>query len=97
MSRLTILCFVSCLLAAGVALSSAAEPSSTDLANKAKESAGTMTRRLYVTLRNIAFPEHPLTDRTKNLETRFLLLMPGKVLNYFDYFPGKEYTRFLQV
>ena len=51
---------------------------------------------LYITLRNIAFPDHPLSN-DKGVENRFLLLMPGKVLNYFDYFPGSEYTKFIQV
>ena len=51
---------------------------------------------LYGTLRKIVFP----TGSSQNsgpLENRFLMLMPGKVLNYFDYFPGKEYTKFIQV
>ena len=53
-------------------------------------------RGLYITLRNVAFPQDPLTN-DGHLENRFLLLMPGKVLNYFDYYPGKEYTTFIQV
>ena len=50
---------------------------------------------LYITLRDVVFPQHKLnTDRVEN---RFLLLMPGKVLNYFDYYPGRDYVNFLQV
>ncbi len=54
------------------------------------------TRNLYTAIRNVAFPEHKLSDET-GVENRFILLMPGKVLNYFDYFPGKDYTDFILV
>ena len=49
---------------------------------------------LYSTLRSIAFPE---VHQMAGVDGRFLLLMPGKVLNYFDYYPGTEYTNFIQV
>lgn len=55
-----------------------------------------ITSGLYTTLRNVAFPNHKLSDNTA-VESRFLMLMPGKVLNYFDYYPGREYTNFIQV
>ena len=51
---------------------------------------------LYTTLRNVVFPKHEL-DSNKPIANRFLLLMPGKVLNYFDYFPGRDYVNFIQV
>ena len=55
------------------------------------------TAALYNLIRSIAFPESPTLDDSPNLESRFILLMPGKVLNYFDYYPGREYTKFIQV
>lgn len=56
------------------------------------------TAALYDLIRSIAFPESPALDVNQhNLDNRFLLLMPGKVLNYFDYYPGREYTKFIQV
>lgn len=61
-----------------------------------QDRASQITSGLYITLRNVAFPNHKLGDETA-IESRFLMLMPGKVLNYFDYFPGKDYTNFIQV
>ena len=58
---------------------------------------GSMTAALYDLIRGIAFPEHPALDNQPNQANRFILLMPGKVLNYFDYYPGREYTKFIQV
>ena len=48
---------------------------------------------LYLTLRNIAFPESPLTSET--ITNRFVLMSPGKVLNFWDYYPGQAYERSL--
>lgn len=62
----------------------------------AQSKAADIASSLFVTLRNIAFSEHKLKDNTK-VDSRFLLLMPGKVLNYFDYYPGDEYKNFIQV
>ena len=64
--------------------------------NDATVRSGELMRGLYNTIRNVALPSQPLTDDT-NIQSRFLLLSPGKVLNYFDYYPGQEYTNFLQV
>lgn len=50
---------------------------------------------LYNTLRSIAFPQSPSLSQTT--DSRFILMVPGKVLNYFDYYPGGEYTKFIQV
>lgn len=58
------------------------------------ESAKELADTLYQTLRSIAFPQRYVSGK---VDGRFLLLMPGKVLNYFDYYPGEEYTRFIQV
>ena len=48
---------------------------------------------LYVTFRNLAFPESPLSSGTTY--NRFVLMSPGKVLNYWDYYPGPAYERSL--
>lgn len=73
-------------------------PSTGDQENAAIEHGRTTTAALYDLLRSIAFPESPALDVNQhNMDNRFLLLMPGKVLNYFDYYPGREYTKFIQV
>lgn len=48
---------------------------------------------LYVSLRNIAFPGSPLASGTAY--NRFVLMSPGKVLNYWDYYPGPDYEKSL--
>ena len=66
--------------------------------SEAEENGRKMTASLYNLLRGIAFPQSPALDaKAANVDNRFILLMPGKVLNYFDYYPGREYTRFIQV
>ena len=61
------------------------------------ERASAVTSNLYSTLRNIAFPEPQGSGTSSQIDGRFLLMMPGKVLNYFDFYPGRGYTRFTQV
>ena len=57
-----------------------------------------MIQSLYNSIRAIAFPSSPQFDPDKtHQDTRFILMIPGKTLNYFDYYPGKEYTEFIQV
>lgn len=57
-----------------------------------------MASGLYDTIRKIAFPTSPnLTEGASGEDNRFILMMPGKVLNYQDYFPGEKYTKFVQV
>ncbi len=48
---------------------------------------------LYTILRNVAFPESALSSGT--ISNRFILLSPGKVLNFWDYYPGYEYEQSL--
>ena len=56
------------------------------------------TSYLYDAIRRIAFPTSPKLDEDQtDVDNRFILMMPGKVLNYFDYYPGPEYTDFIQV
>ena len=50
---------------------------------------------LYKVIRNIAFPNSPYSD-TETAHNRFILMSPGKVLNYDDYYPGDEYTASLK-
>lgn len=65
---------------------------------EATENARKTTAALYDLIRGIAFPQSPTLDtQATNENNRFILLMPGKVLNYFDYYPGREYTKFIQV
>ena len=65
-----------------------------ELAQRAQKTTST----LYDAIRKIAFPASPkLDDNKRHEDNRFILMMPGKVLNYHDYFPGKEYTDFIQV
>ena len=57
-----------------------------------------MIHDLYATIRAIAFPKSPeLIEYETNVDNRFVLMLPGKILNYFDYFPGPDYTKFIQV
>ena len=63
-------------------------------AQATKERAASIASELYGTLRSIAFPAGQNPGRIDN---RFLLQMPGTVLNYFNYFPGKDYVKFVQV
>jgi hypothetical protein len=66
--------------------------------NEQVDRAGQMVRNLYATIRAIAFPKSPQLDEyATNVDTRFILMVPGKVLNYFDYHPGPDYTNFIQV
>ena len=57
-----------------------------------------MIHDLYATIRAIAFPRSPeLDEYESNVDNRFVLMLPGKILNYFDYFPGPDYMKFIQV
>lgn len=78
-----------------IAVLCTAEPTSPAQTDAAKRRATSIANQLYATIRNIAFPAGSI-KRTE-IENRFLTLMPGKVLNYFDYFPGKDYTKFVEV
>ena len=77
-------------LVEGQGASSAAQEKS------AADRAFDITQGLYITLRNIAFPGGKISDDA-NVLSRFLLLMPGQVLNYADYNPGKDYINFVNV
>ena len=74
-----------------------ADQSSDEQRAAALDQAKKTTAALYDLIRSISFPESPVLDNQQNEDNRFILLMPGKVLNYFDYYPGREYTKFIQV
>ena len=49
---------------------------------------------LYETIRRIAFPASPdLQGGDTKADGRFILLMPGKILNFQDYHPGLKYQK----
>ena len=54
-----------------------------------KKSSGILAD-LYLLLRKIAFPQSPYS--TGDTHNRFIFMSPGKVLNYYDYYPGDEYA-----
>ena len=74
--------------------SSSQSKDSAQQAQETKERAASIASQLYGTLRNIAFP---VGQNPGRIDNRFLLQMPGTVLNYFNYFPGKDYVKFVQV
>ena len=86
-------CVLLCCL---IALANSQGPTSSQEGQEGQDKAFAVASRVYLTLRNIAFPEHKLSDN-EDVGSRFLQLMPGKVLNYFDYYPGSQYTEFIQV
>ena len=73
-----------------------ANVSGKSLEDKKKEAAFNSAKiltDLYVVIRNIAFPKSPLTDDVTS--NRFVMSSPGKVLNYWDYYPGPDYEHSL--
>ncbi len=57
----------------------------------ASKRSGEILGDLYQTLRTIAFPKSPYS-KSDTVHNRFILLIPGKALNYDDYYPGDLYT-----
>jgi len=68
--------------------------SSGEQAKGADQKANAIMRDLYLTLRSIALPNSP--NSNKRVTQRFVLMSPGKVLNFFDYYPGEQYERSVQ-
>ena len=60
-------------------------------------STGTLAR-LYATIRNVALPSDSIFIGNINepIKHRLVMLLPGKILHYYDYFPGdiKQEARF---
>ena len=46
--------------------------------------------KLYATIRNAALPSAGTFVADDPVSQRLVMLLPGKVLNYYDYFPGEE-------
>ena len=67
-----------------------------DVLNDVAKSKNTVAR-LYTTIRNVALPP-PSEDASEDdiVTSRLVLLVPGKVLNYYDYFPGDRYEASLE-
>ena len=68
----------------------------TETENAARESKQTLAN-LYTVIRDIALPP-PSADATgeEPTEQRLVMLMPGKVPSYYDYFPGDAYEAYLE-
>lgn len=60
---------------------------------KAEKNSAKILTDLYVTFRNIVFPKSPLSNAVTY--NRFVLLFPGKILNYWNYYPGGDYEESL--
>ncbi len=71
----------------------AADPA---IAAAEKHSTDTLAR-LYTVIRNVALPPTSAEETgDEKVTTRLLMLLPGKVLNYYDYFPGNTYEYALE-
>ncbi len=67
-----------------------------EVLKSAKDSDETLAK-LYTTIRSVAQP--PVSEAASGEEvinSRLVLLLPGKVLNYYDYFPGDRYEASLE-
>ena len=63
--------------------------------NDAKNAMNDATKtlsQLYMTIRNIALPQ----SDTNHTQQRLVMLLPGKVLNYYDYYPGSKYEEVMK-
>ena len=87
MNRLVLSCFVCVIF---LTLSCIAAKSDDDRKEAEKKSADILAD-LYLVLRNIAFPKSPYSTSGAT-HNRFVFMSPGKVLNYYDYYPGDEYA-----
>ena len=63
------------------------QSSSRDSAQRGMDDAAKKLYELYTAIRNVALPKSDTTLQ------RLVMLLPGKVLNYFDYYPGKAYEK----
>ena len=65
-----------------------------DLRRKAAKNSAKILADLYTTLTNVAFPKPP-SAASDVTSYHFVLLSPGKVLNYWNCYPGAEYKESL--
>ena len=77
----------------GAEVANAAPQGSDDARTKAvaDDKSSDILADLYVVLRNVAFPRSPYSTNGDTY-SRFVLMSPGQVLNYYDYYPGNEYA-----
>ncbi len=68
--------------------------SSDEMRKHAKDNSVKILGDLYITLRNLVFPKDPLS-LTEPAQNRYVMMSPGKVLNYWDYYPGGAYEESL--
>ena len=61
-----------------------------DTVQSGLDSAAKKLSQLYTTIRNVALPQSDTNSQ------RLVMLIPGKVLNYYDYFPGNAYEASLE-
>ena len=78
--------FVDLLLLASVQSESSEKKREKAVANTSK-----ILIDLYLTIRDIVFPKSPMQVGNHVTPNRFVLMSPGKVLNYWDYYPGPDY------
>ena len=89
--------FAAFLLALRPASGATNSETATGSQNAAEQlSTGTLAN-LYTVIKNVALPP-PSADATGNepTEQRLVMLMPGKVPSYYDYFPGDAYEAYLE-
>ena len=83
------------LLIAALSLAANAQQKSDDYRKAAEKKAQEITQGLYSTFLSIAFPESKFSGPDEPVTNRFILMAPGKVLNYWDYYPGADYEESL--
>ena len=66
------------------------QTSAGDDAQKGLDDAAKKLSQLYTTIRNIALPQSDTNTQ------RLVMLLPGKVLSYSEYYPGKSYEASLE-
>ena len=76
---------------------SAATVTGTRAQDAAEEHSTATLANLYTVIKNVALPP-PSADATGNepTENRLVMLIPGKVPSYYDYFPGDAYEAYLE-
>ena len=86
-NRLILSCFVCIIFLASPCFAADSDSDRKDAENKS----AAILADLYQVLRNIAFPKSPYSN-SGTAHNRFVFMSPGKVLNYYDYYPGDEYA-----
>lgn len=91
-----VIIFVSAVISALVSQCVASSTEQSTLAAAEQHSSETLAN-LYNVIRNVALPP-PSATSTSIDEThqRLLLLLPGKVPSYYDYFPGDAYEAYIE-